>query len=80
MNDEEFKREIGERLATLEAKVESILKNHFPTIQRSMDEIKLDVNKIWEKISKNRPSWNVAIVITFLCSLCTALVVIAFRR
>lgn len=72
MNDEDFKQSVLQRLTALETKVESILDNHLVAIKDS-------INKIWNRISISRPSWAILVIITFLCSVCSALVVRILR-
>lgn len=66
--------EISERLARLEErmnhmikKIDDIKNNHLPTIYNKLEKI------------ASRPSWTVAIIITFLSSLSVGLIILLIR-
>ena len=61
-------RKIIDRLSRVETKVEGIMDNHLPEIQK-------DIKWIIVKLSTYRPPWSIVVIISFLCSLSVGLIV-----
>ena len=73
MIEDSFLRDLLERITRVETQVKEIMENHLPSLSEDLKWIRSRLNRGY------RPPWSVAILISFLCSLCVGLMVTLFK-